>query len=111
MLQAVVGDHDIDVRMRRHQRLRGSGAPTADPHRQSFSRVDERLVADNMRIVPGHYGARRDIAAAVTTTDDSGVAAAFCERLRQRERKRCLAGAADSHVTNDDDRDAQPMRT
>ena len=111
MLQAVVGDHDIDIRMRRHERLRRSRAPTADPHRQSCSSIKQRLVADDMRIIAGRDCARHDIAAPITTTDDSGIATAFCQRVRQRERERRLAGAADRHVTDDDNRDPQRVRT
>jgi hypothetical protein len=111
VLQAIVGDHHIDVRLRCNQRRGRRRAPAADPDRQPCFGIEQRLVADDARIVIGHDRTRHDIGAAVTSTHDSGMATALGERVGQRERQRRLAGAADIHVADDDNGDAQRPRT
>ena len=46
MLQPVIGDHDVAIRVLGDKRAPGCDAVAPDPHRQPRSREKNRLVAD-----------------------------------------------------------------
>jgi hypothetical protein len=77
VLEAVVGDDDVDFRICRQQRARGVCAPPSNPDRESRRGMQQRLVADDAWIVAGSDGARRYVAAAETPADDAGAPPAF----------------------------------
>ncbi len=107
VLQSVVGDDHVDVRVRREQRRapRRRGRRRPRPARRSprGSAARRRRRARRRRDRPR---ARRVAAAAVAAADDPGTPAALAQRFDERDDERRLARAAGGDVADDDHRNA-----
>ena len=78
VLQTVVAENDIDVGLRRQQRLSRRRSITADPDRQpAASGEQDRLIAHFSRRGGWGNGARCRIFSAVAATDDAGPPAPY----------------------------------
>ena len=104
MLQAVVADDHVDVRMRGAQRLRGRDAIRADPDGRTGAACDqERFVAARAGARRGCDGGRRLHVRTVAARHDAGREAGRAQRVDECDHGRRLAGAADGHVADHDD--------
>lgn len=107
MLQAVVGNEDIDVRMRFDQRLRRRDAVRADEYRRVRApRDQQRFVADLLGGEACRDARRLGDLRAVTARDHAGLESGGAQRLDERDDGRRLARSADGHVAHDDHRRA-----
>lgn len=108
MLQAVIAQHDIALRISLQGSMRRSGAIPADPYRANVATChQERFIANLLwRAVcqnllwPLRF-------AAIATTDDERMPAAPDKLLCQCKRQRGFAGSADTDVSDHEDRQQQ----
>ena len=106
MLQAVVGQHDVDARAREQRFDAGHPIGTRDDGAARTAREQHGLVADLARIAIGRDGARPlGALAAIAARDDAHLAAALFQLVGEPNYEWRLAGAADADVANHDDRD------
>jgi hypothetical protein len=106
VLQPVVADHDVDLRMRGQQRRYRLRTLARRRHRAAgASRQQHGFVAVLDRVVVGADQASIAASRAVAAGDDARRPAALHERFGERHDERRLAGAAGNEIADDDDRD------
>src|ERR1700674_106032 len=108
VLQPVVGDDDIYLRLRGEQTPSSSDTIVSHPDWASAApRQQDRLVTYfARRRVHGDF-ARRARATSVPATDDAGPVAVIPQETGQPEHQWSLAAATNGNAPNDDDRDRQ----
>ena len=112
MLQAIVADDDVGLRMRLQQCVAGSEAIASDHDRRAGAAGEhERLVAGAWRV--GHLCIDLDdgvAAPAVAARDDAGRPPLRAQRGDDGDDRGRLAGPADHEVADDDDARRQAAR-
>jgi hypothetical protein len=107
VLQSVVEDDDVALRVRLAQRGDHRGAIGPDPHRATgAARHQHRLVADFGGIGSERHAARRGDGAQIPARDDRRRPALRLEQLGDVDGERRLARAAHREVANGDHRHA-----
>ena len=102
MLQAIVGEHHVALRMRGQQRVDRGDAIASDPDRQRVGSKQQRFVTHDGGIIPWRDRARCARGSAVAAADDARMPAGLLERGRERAGKRRLARAPDEDAADDD---------
>ena len=110
VLQAVVGDQDVDVGMQVQQMASGLRAPAPDDDGTAgATRNQQGFVADVLRARRGQHFARRVLGPAVAARDHARPHPGRAQLLREPDRQWGLAGAADEDIADDNDWNRQPF--
>jgi len=107
MLQAIVGDNDVDIRRIGEQCASGGGPIGANPYGHACFGEDQRLVTRVARSVCCDDATNVIGTTTVTATDDARMKAALPQRGDERCNERRFAGATDGDVADDDDGDGK----
>ena len=108
MLQAIVADNDIAIRMGGEQRISCRDAIAADKKSDLGARRNQhRFIADFDRIAQRPDLERAALGPTIAAADHARHVARKAQLLDQPDDKRCFAAAADADIADDDDRHRQ----